>query len=398
MRIAITGATGLLGRHLLFEVLEKNFDQLENLEVILFGRPQNGISLKDRFDHIVSEGIADYLKGGKEDREEIKKRVDKRLVFIPFDLTRYKLGLFPEVVQYLQKCKIDYFFHAAALSDFRNSPKITAMLFNTNLDGTKRILDLIKDLQIGEFVYTGSAYSAGFVEGGVSPDFINTSGKFRNPYERSKLEAEISIVQFAREHNLRYRIFRLTGIGGRLLIEPIGKITKYDIFYGWALFFFRQKMKRVKDIANIYAERVEMPIRIKVNLRGGMNVVPVDYAAKVIYAASLHNDEHSHYHLVNDIDIPNAEHVKIMLEALNIHGWTLVEKEPRDKNPLELLYYRSVGNIFTPYVATGPVKYNNSNLAGLHKKIGYNCPPMDEKNFKKLIHYAKNKYFDSLAV
>lgn len=41
MKIAITGATGLLGRNVLFEFLKQHIAQLDMLEVIVLGRDKN---------------------------------------------------------------------------------------------------------------------------------------------------------------------------------------------------------------------------------------------------------------------------------------------------------------------------------------------------------------------
>ena len=192
------------------------------------------------------------------------------------------LSISPDDFKLLKSKNIDLFIHAAANSDFRSTPAIKRVLKEVNLNGTMRILNLVKQLDVSEFVYTSSAYCAGHINGDIQPDYINTTGVFRNPYEESKLEAELYLSSFAKINGLKYRIFRLTGIGGRLMEPPLGSVSKYDIFYGWGIFFLKAKLKALLSLDNIYSSSVEMPIRIAANLDGNMNVVPVDYAAKII--------------------------------------------------------------------------------------------------------------------
>ncbi len=393
MRIAITGATGLLGRNLLFEILKQNLSSLSDLEIIVFGRQSHHRSLENRIIEIIKNDGLDYIGVDASESEKFINDLKKIIIPVDFDLTKRDLSVSADSVNKCKEKKIDKFFHMAALSDFRVTPQIKKNLTLVNVDGTAHLLALSKELGVGEFIYTGSAYSAGFVEGNVSPDFVNPEGKFRNYYEKTKLRAELYLKDFAKSNKMNYKIFRLTGIGGRLMEKPLGSISKYDIFYGWMLFFLKQKMRSVKNIKDIYSSTVNMPVRIALNKQGGMNVVPADYSAKIIYAACMDNAGSKSYHVVNDVDIPNEDAISIMLESLNISGWEIVENEPKDKNPFERLYYRSAGQIFTPYVITGPICYNHDNLKEVRRKYGINCPHMTDKNFRALLDFAKADRF-----
>ena len=48
MRIAMTGATSLLGRNLLFEIIKQNINDLDKLEIIVLGKEKNGKNLSRR--------------------------------------------------------------------------------------------------------------------------------------------------------------------------------------------------------------------------------------------------------------------------------------------------------------------------------------------------------------
>lgn len=52
-RIAMTGATSLLGRNLLFEIFKENIHDLDRLELILLGRAKESQTLRDRVREMV---------------------------------------------------------------------------------------------------------------------------------------------------------------------------------------------------------------------------------------------------------------------------------------------------------------------------------------------------------
>ena len=184
MRIAITGATGLLGRNLLFEILKQNLSSLSDLEIVVFGRQSHRQSLEHRLVNIIRNDGFDYLGVKNEGSDDLLNEIRRRLVCVNFDLTQKDLSISQDGFKKLKGKKIDKLFHVAALSDFRVTPEIRKMLSLINVDGTKHMLDLSKELGVENFIYTGSAYSAGFVEGDIAPDFVNIEGEFRNYYEK----------------------------------------------------------------------------------------------------------------------------------------------------------------------------------------------------------------------
>ncbi len=393
MKIAITGVTGLLGRNLFYEILKQNLNNT-NIKIFVFGRNQGSKSLKQRLiDEIKNDGrmylgitTEQKLKNFFEHFEEVIRPVH-------FDLAKTDLGISNQDFEELKKQKIEKFFHLAALTDFRVTPLIKKKLDEVNVEGTKKVINLIGEIGVKHLIFSGSAYSAGMTSGIVMPDCANPMGKFRNYYEQTKLIAEDAIKEFSKESKINYQIFRLTGIGGRLIEQPIGHVSKYDIFYGWMMFFFKQRLSSLGEKFSNYNEPLEINVRIALNKKGGMNVAPADYAAKIMYLTSIFGNSNESYHIVNDIDIPNQRCVELMLEALNITGWQIVDDIPKEKNKIERFYYKSVGDIFTPYVMTDKIVYNIDNLESIRKKYKIECPPMTEDNFKKLLNFAKENNF-----
>ncbi len=389
----MTGATGLLGRNLLFEILKQNLGNLDGLEIIVLGRPIHTAPLDHRLQAIFDDDGYYYINVNPKDTS-LTNRIKSCIIPISFDLTKKDLDISPKDLKILKEKKIDHFFHVAALTDFRTGSSVEAILNDVNVKGTQKVLGLIKQLDVGQFVYVSSAYACGSKTGLVEPDYINLNENFRNPYEKSKLEAEILVRNFAKDNNLKIKIFRPSTICGRLIEKPIGAINKFDVFYAWGGFFLRLKVKALKTFENIYKTPYEFPIRIHFNPESGLNIVPSDYSAKVLYRATFEDWEGDSFHLVNNEETPHKLYVSYILEAIGITGCSFVENEPIDKNKIERFYYKTVGKLFTPYTLNDPTTFNVSDMERYLQKSGLKCPKVDRNNLVKLIDFAKKKYFN----
>lgn len=391
MRVAITGITGLLARNLLFEILKFCSHNGSDLEIIAFGRSTESFPLKKRIIELLKNDGVDYVSSdGKTLSAEM---LVENITPVEFDLSKPNLGISVRGFNILKNKPIDFFFHLAAVSDFRTAVATKEKLTKLNIEGTHRVLELANQLKVGEFVFTGTAYSYGTEKGVIKPDSINLNDKFRNFYEESKLLSENKVRQYCKANNIRFRSHRPVGICGRLIEEKIGSICKYDTFYAWAQFLLRQKMKAIKDKNNIYSEQLHMPLRVLCDPEAFLNSVPADYAAKLLWALSYYNDNGQSYHLANEHEIKNDTYLRIMLQELGIGGVEFVSKIPTDMNRMEKLYYKSVGRIYTPYLLENNIEFDIDNLKSFGRKHKIVCPPMNEHNFRRLIGFAKGNYF-----
>ncbi|MBM2814948.1 MAG: binding 4 protein [Ignavibacteria bacterium] len=391
MRFVIDGTTGLLGRNLLFEILKQNLKSLDEIEIIILGKGSNGKTLECRMKEIIIDDGFDYLNLNK--NSDYYEQIKERIIYIDFDLTKPDLGISRKALEILKKEKIDYFFHIAALSSFLDTPEIINQLNLINIEGTKHLLSLVKEIKVENFIFVSSAYHAGSSQNVIYPDFVNNSNIFRNPYEITKLRAELFLKKYAKKVRINHKIFRITTISGRLVENELGSINKYDVFYGWGLYFLKLKMKLFKNSINIYSVPFEIKLRINVHPESTMNIIPADFGAKLLLKTCLNGNVDDAYHLVNETDIPTKIVINKILENLNITGHMFVEQEPEDKTPFEQFYYRTVGKIFTPYIIDPPLHYNNDNLKGVMNEYNLKCPEMNETNFQKLMDYAKKHNF-----
>ena len=394
---ALTGVTGLLGRNVFFEILKDNLQDLEQIEIIILGRPASDHSLKERIKKIFYDEGINYLSIHPDYLTEFDLFLDTRTIYIDTDLSK------PEVITAEEKMKlsnkiIDHFFHIAANTDFRDSMDTIETLNRQNVEGTAQILELCKGLNVKAFSYVSSAYVCGCTYGDIEPHYTNLNQDFRNHYEKTKLMGEILVRQYQERSGVKCRIFRPSTISGRLIEDIKGEIYKFDVFYSWAHFFLKLKQKRYSgDLDGIYDETVEMNIRVALNFNAGLNIVPVDFAAKVLYHVCKHDIEGTHFHLVNNNETSNTLYMSKMMEILNITGYEFVDDIPEDMNPLEKFYYKSLGRIFTPYFVQDEINFDTTNLKEFYEQQNLHCPEVDEENFQILIEYAKTRHF-GLAV
>ncbi|HHT9121782.1 MAG TPA: SDR family oxidoreductase [Candidatus Wunengus sp. YC63] len=391
MRIAITGATSLLGRNLLFEIIKQNINDLDKLEIIVLGKEKYGKNLSRRIIDIFEEEGRPLFP--KAQIPAIQEYFAHRIECVDMCLDREDLGISQGDVQRLHSAPIDFFFHIAAITDFSDSPQVKEKLDKVNVLGTQSILKLISSLKVGEFCYVSTAYSCGETAGRIMPDYTNPDQKFRNYYEASKSEAETYVQEFCKNNGLHYRIFKPSVICGRLMEPPLGSTYKFDVFYAWAAFFLNMKKKEIKDKSLIYETPVTFDVRIRVGERSGLNIVPADYAAKVMYQVCIQNACDNSFHLVNNQDTPCNLFMSLMIHAINIQGIQLVENIPGELNFLESFYYNSIGKRWDSYVNMEKTHFDTENLVHVLQKARLSCPPVNESNFQILMDYAKSKNF-----
>ncbi|WP_309732229.1 SDR family oxidoreductase [Chamaesiphon sp. OTE_75_metabat_556] len=391
MNIVLTGATGLLGRNLLFEFIKQYINDLDSLSIILLGRKEASTTLQERINKIVLEDGFSYI--GDRYNDNIQEFARARIHCIEIDLNGEDLHISTADIYKLKARSIDFFFHIASVTDFRDSESVKNLLWESNIKGTERILSLVKQLDVQEFCYVSSAYCCGQTSGEIMPDYINLNQEFRNPYELSKLKAEIITRDFAKEHGIRYRCFRPSTISGRLIEHPLGTIDKFDVFYGWGAFWLHSKLRKIENIDRAYTDRITLNARIYAARNSGLNIVPADYAAKVMYEVCAQRDCGESYHIVNNEETQHDFYLAEICRSLNIEGIEFVDIMPTDLNQIESFYYKTVGRIFAGYLSSQPMLFSTTNLESVLAKSNLACPKIDRTNFGILMNFAINNNF-----
>ena len=394
LTFVITGATGFLGSNFIQELLNFQEDELDHLNLIVLGRNTEDESLKNRVASLFGNSDYPYLtfehhKKGKEKTKFLAQKAK----YININLQKDDLGISDIDLANLKNIEIDYFFHIAALTDLRLTDLAREKNIESNYKGTHRILNFIEtnNIKVKEFDHVSTAYVSGKKEGLISPNYTNIHEKFNNSYEYTKLLAELEVEKFAKRTGIKYRIFRPSVICGRLLDGNLGAINKYDVFYQFAVFFLMLKSKFAPD--QDLNKPWETDIRAYYLEDGGVNIVPVDYVAKMMYQICLNDHPDTHFNLTNTTNVIIGDFVKILLKEVNVTGVKHVEFVPSKLNKFERLYYSHCGQIFEAYASYRNKKFDDSNLRALKEKTGIYCPEINSDKFDILFKYARNNSF-----
>lgn len=390
---ALTGVTGLLGRNVFFEIIKDNLKNLKDLEFIVLGRSYSNDSLQKRIkDIFLSEGM-NYLSVNSEKQLELDSFFETNITYVDINLSTTDIITKTERSKLIGQ-SINYFFHIAASTEFGDDAQVIETLNQQNVEGTIQIINLCKDLTIKEFCYVSSAYACGKTYGEISPDYSNINQSFRNHYEKTKLQGELLVRKYQELTGVRCRIFRPSIIVGKLIENTKGEVSKFDTIYGWAYFFLKWKIKNEANVTtSVYDKNVTVKLRIALNTNTGLNLVPVDFVAKMMYQVCKTDLKGDYFHLVNNQETNNAFAIKKIFKLFNITGYELVDSIPEDLNPLESFYYKTIGSIFTPYITQKEIIFNTDNLNEIYTQQNLQCPEINDDNLQLLLDYAKSKNF-----
>jgi NAD(P)-dependent dehydrogenase (short-subunit alcohol dehydrogenase family) len=266
MSCFITGATGLLGRYLVRELLARGADG--SIFVLLRGSSQAKL-----------EQLKPWWGRGAEN-----------VIPIDGDLGAPMLGVSAADRARLRG-SVSKFFHLAALYDIEAGVEA---LQQANVEGTRHALELARELGVSCFHHCSSIAAAGSYRGTFTEDMFEEAGSLDHAYFRTKHDAE-ELVR--RQRQVPWRIYRPGMIIGD---SRTGHITKMDGPY----YFFKalQTLRR-----NVPAW---LPT---IGLEGGyVNLVPVDYVAAAMVHLSRAKDQDGRcFHLTD----PQPRHAG---EVLNL--------------------------------------------------------------------------------
>ena len=186
----LTGATGLLGRYLMRDMLVRG----QNLVVLV--RPSRLESPQARIDSILLHWEESWL------------RSLPRPVVLEGDITKPGLGLCRDDRQWLRDHCDNVLHSAASLTFYEEGGEP----WRSNVEGVRHLLDLCREAEIGIVRQVSSAYTCGLRTGTVYETELDEGQKFGNDYEVSKVQAE-ELVRSA-EHLDAYTVFRPSIIVG----------------------------------------------------------------------------------------------------------------------------------------------------------------------------------------
>jgi thioester reductase-like protein len=248
MTVLLTGATGFLGRHILWDLLRRD----PEVEVHCLLRPTRRASPARRLDQLVGP------VGG-----DLTTEQRARCHPVTGDVTDEALFEDPALAARLAD-EVDRVIHCAATVTF-DSPLAEAR--DINVDGTRNVLRFGEKLhtsgRLRRFDHFSTAYVAGRADGVVRDDELITT-TFNNTYEQTKWESEELVRELQRE--LPITIFRPSIIVGD---SRTGRTTNFRVLY-WPLKVLSTGLAWV----------------VPLDAQGIVDLVPIDYVVEAFHELS----------------------------------------------------------------------------------------------------------------
>ena len=246
--ILLTGVTGFLGRHLLWNFLRR--DGETRVDCLL--RPENGVSADQRLEAVLARA-----------RVTLPADASARCRAVSGDIVAPDLGIEPQERERLLG-EVDRIVHCAATVEFE-TPLAEAR--RVNVDGTQHVLRLADELskrgRLRRVDYFSTAYVAGTTVGRAYEDRL-VPASFNNTYEQTKWEAE-RVVREA-QSRLPITIYRPSIIVGD---SKTGYTSNFRVLY-WPL----------KALSS------GLVIAVPADPDGIVDVVPIDHVVEAFEALS----------------------------------------------------------------------------------------------------------------
>jgi thioester reductase-like protein len=241
--ILLTGATGLLGRFLLRDLLASG----RSVGVLV--RAGAGRTACERLDEL--RAFADESLG----------RSLPRPILLEGELGAPRLGLGAAGRNWLARAR-PAVVHSAAHVSYRQTAD--GEPWETNVHGTRRLLELCQTLGLSELHHVSTAFVCGERRGTVREDELDCGRGSKNVYEQSKVAAEQLVRQF---RGVRATVYRPAVIVGD---SRTGYTSTYHHFY------------RFLELAVRLSRTQGLRLRLPLTGDETQNLVPVDWVSQAL--------------------------------------------------------------------------------------------------------------------
>jgi nucleoside-diphosphate-sugar epimerase len=383
--VLLTGVTGILGRHVFYELLRLYASGEKKGSLIVIIRPKFGLIGLERLKSIVNHRFRPaYLNQYLE--SELLSRVTLIEAGIE-ELGKNHLDTLEGSVQL-------YVIHAAAETDLSDTSTAHEKVYTHNYLATKHLLAWCTS-KLYKFIFISTAFSIGHYGGVVSNEYISfdVNGEpvpvealqHRNPYEKFKMKMEQELIQYCRQQGKVWQIIRPSSICGRMLEEPLYYTPEFNVFYLFGKFLFACALTGIVHPGD--------KIRIESNPIGRMNIVPVDYVAKTIVRA-FENDTVGQLNAVSSNEVSLSYLLQCMSAFVGMKcELVAAAPPPEDMTMLETQYYQVVAPLISYYLATPLHRFDTDRL----REIMTDVAEADvQKGFKNIYAFAYENEFKSL--
>lgn len=374
MKIILTGATGVLGSHIMYDILEHFINKKNDGKLFLIVRNNGKATALDRINELLtSDYTPKFLKNiGLEKLHSYLEILDTDLSTINESFSTNIQGA--------------YFIHSAGYVNLSTDEDQKEKIFNENAEITKTIFNTFSPF-IKKFIYISTAFASGERKGLIDNDFHNLDfiPEHRNAYENAKFYSENFVIEQSKKLGIEYQILRPSVIGGKMLGKENNYfISKYMVFYLLAKFFhFTAQRKNGQE-----------NVRFMINEKTGLNIIPVDYVARVIVNTFERNDI-KQLNIVNDKSFNIVVGLQLIMKEVGYTNFSLIQNslDFDYKNTIEKMYYESIGKHLKPYLTTNANEYDTTLLQSILE-----IPKLDIEAFTNMIRYARLNNFKDINV
>lgn len=348
--ILLTGATGLLGRYLLRDLM------LADVPVAVVVRSSRRQSAEDRIEALMGTW------------EDLLQRDMPRPFVMEGDICEPFLGLDKDDRRWIDQNCDSVLHNAASLSFVATSED--GEPYRSNMKGTQHVLDVCRETGIHDFHHVSTAYVAGLRTGRVFENELDVGQKLSNPYEESKMAAE-KMVRSA-DFLSPPTIFRPAIIVGD---SQTGFTSTFHGFYA-CLELAHTLLNSIGVLGSDNAGK--MKTRISLDGHETKNFIPVDWVSAVITEIVTKPQHHGQtYHLTPRQRV-TVEMIRDVLEkAYDFQSTEFTGFGKKIENPsdIEKLFYEHI-RIYDSYWRDDP-EYDTTNLDAACPHLP--CPTMDRE-------------------
>jgi len=371
--IAMTGATGFLGSHLMASMLTEGYS------IIVLGRSAKEETLKERISRLLGWfGIESRLS---------------QITCVDTDLSKDKLGIADE--EYSRLCSlVNSVIHCASDTSFSENKREKVM--TANIENLKGILEFAKNANAKYFYYISTAYVAG-LSNNICEEILPAGKLFTNVYEESKAGAENIIDRFCKINSINLSIIRPSIVYGD---SQTGRSLKFN-----ALYFPIRSAQTIRDIYlndlnnnggikaaknGIYIDNegyLYLPLKIYLPEEGDINIIPVDYFVNATIQIIENCQEGGIFHLTNSSQTTMKTVAKYYCQLMKVRGVEIIyglHPENALRNPAEELFDRFI-EPYRPYLSDQR-KFDRTNTDRLTKDL--KPPEFTYEIFKICMEYA----------
>jgi thioester reductase-like protein len=264
--------------------------------------------------------------------------------------------------------------HAAARVAFQRSDAGEPWI--TNLDGTRRLLELCADLGMGEFHHVSTAFVCGERTDRVFEEAPEQRTQFHNDYEASKYEAE-TLVRSA--PHLRATIYRPSVLVG-------DSRTGYTCSYQ-GLYRFLKLADRLAPPRSEGGSRRPLPLRLPFTGAERRDLAPVDWVAQaIVRLVSRPECCGRTYHLTAAEPIAMEEIKQAAEEVLHLEGVSWAGRDGlSSRSALEETFQEHLRE-YWPYLNGDPA-FDRSNTQFALPDLP--CPRLDRELLERLIRFGR---------